>query len=111
GGRRDGVAAGDVKDGNGDEHVQHGPLHGAAGEDHRVRRPGGAGDGAALRRRPARHARRRRRVRSASAAGDVLRFAIIQAALPQSIASFFVFAKEYGLHADVLSTAVIFGTL
>ncbi|EMS56061.1 putative auxin efflux carrier component 4 [Triticum urartu] len=42
--------------------------------------------------------------------GDVLRFAIIQAALPQSIASF-VFAKEYGLHADVLSTAVIFGTL
>ncbi|CAD6264817.1 unnamed protein product [Miscanthus lutarioriparius] len=36
--------------------------------------------------------------------GDVLRFAIIQAALPQSIASF-VFAKEYGLHADVLSTA------
>ncbi|WVZ92035.1 hypothetical protein U9M48_038132 [Paspalum notatum var. saurae] len=53
--------------------------------------------------------------------GDVLRFAIIQsnnntiifmmqAALPQSIASF-VFAKEYGIHADVLSTAVIFGTL
>ncbi|CAO2202648.1 unnamed protein product [Urochloa humidicola] len=42
--------------------------------------------------------------------GDVLRFAIIQAALPQSIASF-VYAKEYGLHADVLSTAVIFGTL
>jgi hypothetical protein len=29
---------------------------------------------------------------------------ILQAALPQSIASF-VFAKEYGLHADVLSTA------
>ncbi|KAL6843244.1 hypothetical protein ACP4OV_026957 [Aristida adscensionis] len=42
--------------------------------------------------------------------GDVLRLAIIQAALPQAIASF-VFAKEYGLHADVLSTAVIFGTL
>uniref|UniRef100_A0ACD6AHV0 Uncharacterized protein n=1 Tax=Avena sativa TaxID=4498 RepID=A0ACD6AHV0_AVESA len=42
--------------------------------------------------------------------GDVLRFAIIQAALPQAIASF-VWAKEYGLHADVLSTAVIFGTL
>ncbi|CAO2162640.1 unnamed protein product [Urochloa humidicola] len=42
--------------------------------------------------------------------GDVLRFAIIQAALPQSIASF-VYAQEYGLHADVLSTAVIFGTL
>ncbi|KAL5566757.1 hypothetical protein UlMin_029921 [Ulmus minor] len=42
--------------------------------------------------------------------GDVLRVAIIQAALPQSITSF-VFAKEYGLHADVLSTAVIFGTV
>ncbi|XP_010525085.1 PREDICTED: auxin efflux carrier component 5 [Tarenaya hassleriana] len=42
--------------------------------------------------------------------GDVLRVAIIQAALPQSITSF-VFAKEYGLHADVLSTAVIFGML
>ncbi|CAM0911888.1 unnamed protein product [Alopecurus aequalis] len=42
--------------------------------------------------------------------GDVLHFAIIQAALPQAIASF-VFAKEYGLHADVLSTAVIFGTV
>ncbi|PAN13253.1 hypothetical protein PAHAL_2G323500 [Panicum hallii] len=42
--------------------------------------------------------------------GDVLRLAIIQAALPQSITTF-VFAKEYALHADVLSTAVIFGTL
>lgn len=42
--------------------------------------------------------------------GDVLRLAIIQAALPQSITTF-VFAREYGLHADVLSTAVIFGTL
>ncbi|GJM92062.1 hypothetical protein PR202_ga08489 [Eleusine coracana subsp. coracana] len=42
--------------------------------------------------------------------GDVLRLAIIQAALPQSITSF-IFAKEYGLHADVLSTAVIFGML
>ncbi|GKV40142.1 hypothetical protein SLEP1_g47810 [Rubroshorea leprosula] len=41
---------------------------------------------------------------------DVLRVAIIQAALPQSITSF-IFAKEYGLHADVLSTAVIFGTV
>lgn len=30
--------------------------------------------------------------------------ACMQAALPQSIASF-VFAKEYGVHADVLSTA------
>ncbi|MCL7028395.1 hypothetical protein MKW94_011113 [Papaver nudicaule] len=36
--------------------------------------------------------------------GDVLRIAIIQAALPQAIASF-IYAKEYGLHADVLSTA------
>ncbi|KAL5703144.1 Auxin efflux carrier component 5 [Ranunculus cassubicifolius] len=42
--------------------------------------------------------------------GDVLRVAIIQAALPQSITSF-IFAKEYGLHADVLSTAVIFGMM
>ncbi|KAI3472325.1 hypothetical protein Pfo_031211 [Paulownia fortunei] len=42
--------------------------------------------------------------------GDVLRVAIIQAALPQSITAF-IFAKEYGLHADVLSTAVIFGMI
>ncbi|XP_059433395.1 auxin efflux carrier component 5-like [Corylus avellana] len=42
--------------------------------------------------------------------GDTLRIAIIQAALPQSITSF-IFAKEYGLHAGVLSTAVIFGTM
>ncbi|KAF9670418.1 hypothetical protein SADUNF_Sadunf13G0066200 [Salix dunnii] len=42
--------------------------------------------------------------------GDVLRVAIIQAALPQSITSF-IFAKEYGLHAEVISTAVIFGML
>ncbi|KAL4379177.1 hypothetical protein GQ457_02G027460 [Hibiscus cannabinus] len=42
--------------------------------------------------------------------GDVLRVAIIQAALPQAIISF-IFAKEYGMHAEVLSTAVIFGTI
>lgn len=42
--------------------------------------------------------------------GNVLRVAIIQAAMPQSITSF-IFAKQYGLHADVISTAVIFGTL
>lgn len=42
--------------------------------------------------------------------GDVLRVAIIQAALPQSITSF-IYAKEYGVHADVLSTAVIFGMI
>ncbi|KAA8538927.1 hypothetical protein F0562_025619 [Nyssa sinensis] len=35
--------------------------------------------------------------------GDVLRISIIQAALPQAINSF-VIAKEYGLHATVLST-------
>ncbi|XP_077228035.1 auxin efflux carrier component 5-like [Tasmannia lanceolata] len=42
--------------------------------------------------------------------GTILHVAIIQAALPQSINSF-IYAREYGLHADVLSTAVIFGTL
>ncbi|XP_057801699.1 auxin efflux carrier component 5-like [Salvia miltiorrhiza] len=42
--------------------------------------------------------------------GEVLRVAIIQAALPQSINSF-IFAKEYGLRADVFSTAVIFGMI
>uniref|UniRef100_A0A7N0U0U9 PIN-like protein n=1 Tax=Kalanchoe fedtschenkoi TaxID=63787 RepID=A0A7N0U0U9_KALFE len=42
--------------------------------------------------------------------GDILRIAIIQAAVPQSITSF-IFAKEYGLHAEVLSTAVIFGMM
>lgn len=42
--------------------------------------------------------------------GDVLRIAIIQAAVPQSITSF-IYAREYELHADVLSTAVIFGML
>ncbi|CAI9767416.1 unnamed protein product [Fraxinus pennsylvanica] len=40
---------------------------------------------------------------------DVFRIAIIGAALPQAIASF-VFAQEYGLHSQLLSTAVIFGT-
>ncbi|KAK4413033.1 putative auxin efflux carrier component 5b [Sesamum alatum] len=35
---------------------------------------------------------------------NLLRIAIIQAALPQAIASF-VFAQEYGLHATILSTA------
>ncbi|CAA3008166.1 auxin efflux carrier component 5-like [Olea europaea subsp. europaea] len=42
--------------------------------------------------------------------GDIFRVAIIQAALPQSISSF-VFAKEYGLHSELFSTAVIFGTI
>ncbi|KAL6873662.1 hypothetical protein ACP4OV_013744 [Aristida adscensionis] len=42
--------------------------------------------------------------------GDVVRVAIIQAAVPQSITSF-IFAKEYGLHPDVLSSAVIVGMI
>ncbi|KAF5199095.1 Auxin efflux carrier component [Thalictrum thalictroides] len=42
--------------------------------------------------------------------GDALRVAIIQAALPQSITSF-VYAKEYGLHTDVISTSVVFGLI
>ncbi|KAD4586460.1 hypothetical protein E3N88_24061 [Mikania micrantha] len=42
--------------------------------------------------------------------GNILRVAIIQAALPQALASF-TYAKEYGLHVNVLSTAVIFGTI
>ncbi|KAI3443277.1 Auxin efflux carrier component [Psidium guajava] len=42
--------------------------------------------------------------------GDLLRVAIVQAALPQGIVPF-VFAKEYSLHPDILSTAVIFGML
>ncbi|KAJ7523476.1 hypothetical protein O6H91_18G051200 [Diphasiastrum complanatum] len=42
--------------------------------------------------------------------GVNLRVSIVQAALPQGIVPF-VFAKEYNLHSDVLSTAVIFGML
>uniref|UniRef100_A0A0D3FUP7 Auxin efflux carrier component n=1 Tax=Oryza barthii TaxID=65489 RepID=A0A0D3FUP7_9ORYZ len=34
----------------------------------------------------------------------------LRAAIPQSISSF-IFAKEYGLHADVLSTAVVLGMI
>ncbi|XP_042444128.1 auxin efflux carrier component 5-like [Zingiber officinale] len=41
---------------------------------------------------------------------EMLHLAIIQAAMPQSITSF-IFAKEYELDADVLSTAVTFGML
>ncbi|XP_022852278.1 auxin efflux carrier component 5-like [Olea europaea var. sylvestris] len=41
--------------------------------------------------------------------GDIFRVAIIEAALPQAIASF-VFAQEYGLHSQLFSTLVIFGT-
>ncbi|KAI4326276.1 hypothetical protein MLD38_031605 [Melastoma candidum] len=40
--------------------------------------------------------------------GVLLHVAIVQAALPQGIVPF-VFAKEYGVHPDILSTAVIFG--
>ncbi|KAJ4835590.1 hypothetical protein Tsubulata_008879 [Turnera subulata] len=39
-----------------------------------------------------------------------LRIAIVQAALPQGIVPF-VFAKEYNVHPDILSTGVIFGML
>ncbi|CAA7022565.1 unnamed protein product [Microthlaspi erraticum] len=42
--------------------------------------------------------------------GDLLRIAIVQAALPQGIVPF-VFAKEYNVHPTILSTAVIFGML
>ncbi|KAM7268461.1 hypothetical protein ACFE04_010627 [Oxalis oulophora] len=44
------------------------------------------------------------------ARGVLLRVAIVQAALPQGIVPF-VFAKEYNVHPDVLSTGVIFGML
>ncbi|CAL9167148.1 unnamed protein product [Musa hybrid cultivar] len=42
--------------------------------------------------------------------GELLRIAIVQAALPQGIVPF-VFAEEYNLHAEILSTAVIFGMI
>ncbi|XP_042502367.1 auxin efflux carrier component 1-like [Macadamia integrifolia] len=42
--------------------------------------------------------------------GVLLRVAIVQAALPQGIVPF-VFAKEYSIHPEILSTAVIFGML
>ncbi|KAJ6674758.1 AUXIN EFFLUX CARRIER COMPONENT [Salix viminalis] len=42
--------------------------------------------------------------------GTVLKLSIVQAALPQGIVPF-VFAREYNLHPDVLSTAVIFGMI
>ncbi|CAI9090908.1 OLC1v1025796C1 [Oldenlandia corymbosa var. corymbosa] len=42
--------------------------------------------------------------------GNVLRIVVVQAALPQALTAF-VYAQEYGLHAQVLSTAVIFGTI
>ncbi|CAL4999891.1 unnamed protein product [Urochloa decumbens] len=86
-GRGDGVAAGDVQDGNGDEHVQHAWASGLAAALRFVAGPLATLAGAV----------------AFGLRGDVLRFAIIQAALLQCIASF-VFAKEYGLHADVLST-------
>ncbi|KAJ7012104.1 auxin efflux carrier component 2 [Populus alba] len=40
--------------------------------------------------------------------GDLLRVAIVQAALPSGILPF-IFAKEYNLHANIQSTSVIFG--
>ncbi|PUZ55056.1 hypothetical protein GQ55_5G181600 [Panicum hallii var. hallii] len=42
--------------------------------------------------------------------GTLLKVAIIQAALPQGIVPF-VFAKEYNVHADILSTAIIVGMM
>lgn len=42
--------------------------------------------------------------------GTVLHLSIVQAALPQGIVPF-VFAREYNLHSDILSTAVIFCTI
>ncbi|XP_076906463.1 auxin efflux carrier component 1-like [Bidens hawaiensis] len=42
--------------------------------------------------------------------GVLLRIAIVQAALPQGIVPF-VFAKEYNVHPEILSTGVIFGML
>ncbi|KAG0553462.1 hypothetical protein KC19_12G013300 [Ceratodon purpureus] len=42
--------------------------------------------------------------------GVTLKVCIVQAALPQGIVPF-VFAKEYNVHPDILSTAVIFGML
>ncbi|KAF9690164.1 hypothetical protein SADUNF_Sadunf01G0167300 [Salix dunnii] len=40
--------------------------------------------------------------------GDLLRIAIVQAALPSGILPF-IFAKEYNLHANIQSTSVVFG--
>jgi auxin efflux carrier family len=42
--------------------------------------------------------------------GVSLNVSIVQAALPQGIVPF-VFAKEYNVHPEILSTAVIFGML
>ncbi|XP_042389529.1 auxin efflux carrier component 3-like [Zingiber officinale] len=42
--------------------------------------------------------------------GTTLRVSIVQAALPQGIVPF-VFAREYNLHPEVLSTGVIFGMI
>ncbi|GLT55057.1 hypothetical protein SLA2020_282100 [Shorea laevis] len=42
--------------------------------------------------------------------GVLLHVAIIQAALPQAIVSF-VFAKEYNVHPDILSTSITIGML
>ncbi|XP_015695107.1 probable auxin efflux carrier component 8 isoform X1 [Oryza brachyantha] len=42
--------------------------------------------------------------------GALLKIAIVQAALPQGIVPF-VFAKEYNVHADILSTAIIVGMM
>ncbi|CAA0820232.1 Putative auxin efflux carrier component 5 [Striga hermonthica] len=42
--------------------------------------------------------------------GTLLKVAIVQAALPQGIVPF-VFAKEYNVHPEILSTGIIFGLI
>ncbi|CAO2192198.1 unnamed protein product [Urochloa humidicola] len=94
-GRRDGVAAGDVQDWNGDGHVRHGPVHGARSRKTKIIAcgPGLAALGMALRCASS-SARSPAMLVGAAAATSCMLVAIIQAALPQSTASF-VFAKEY----------------
>ncbi|CAL4985079.1 unnamed protein product [Urochloa decumbens] len=41
--------------------------------------------------------------------GTILRIAVVQAALPLAVSSF-VYAEEYKVHADIMSTGVILGT-
>ncbi|RLM58954.1 putative auxin efflux carrier component 5 [Panicum miliaceum] len=42
--------------------------------------------------------------------GILLRIVVVQAALPPAVNSF-VYAEEYKVHADIMSTGVILGTL
>nr|CAD1826815.1 unnamed protein product [Ananas comosus var. bracteatus] len=89
-------------------YVQPRAVHGAAAAGHSMRQP----------RRDICHGRpvpRRPAVMAATSIavglrGNLLHVAVVQAALPQGIVPF-VFAKEYNVHPDILSTAVIFGML